>query len=95
MLKRVITNIVKLNSQRPCLLMNSLKNSKQIALTQTAAFNFSQRGRDYTPSNKKYLQPWEVERKEYVELSLAIQSAYSCKMLSEILKDNLYMLTDY
>lgn len=45
--------------------------------------------RDYTPSNKKYLQPWEVERKEYVELSQAIQSVYSCKMLGEVLKDNL------
>ncbi|KAL4509947.1 hypothetical protein ABPG72_010140 [Tetrahymena utriculariae] len=93
MLKRIVTNIVKLNGQRPCLLMNNLKGSN--CLVQNVAFNFSQRGRDYTPSNKKYLQPWELERKEYVELSLAIQSAYSCKMLSEILKDNLYMLTDY
>lgn len=51
--------------------------------------------RDYAPANKKYLQPWEVERKEYVDLSLAIQSVYSCKMLGEILKDNLQILTDY
>lgn len=52
-------------------------------------------GRDYTPSNKKYLQPWELERKEYVELTMAIQSVYNCKMLGEILKDNIHMLTDY
>ncbi|EGR31948.1 hypothetical protein IMG5_099760 [Ichthyophthirius multifiliis] len=40
------------------------------------------------------MQQWEMEQREYVELSQAILSCYSCKMLGEILRDNLHILTD-
>ena len=85
MLAKVLTNMVRMTT-------------KPQNFQGLRAFNFSTSAtgvRDYTPANKKYLQPWELERKEYVELSQAIQQVYSCKMLGEVLKDNLQILTDY
>ena len=59
MMRKVLTNMVR---------MSTKQSTPQFLRT----YNFSTSAtavRDYTPANKKYLQPWELERKEYVELS--------------------------
>ena len=49
----------------------------------------------YTYYSNKYLHSWQINRKEYVELTIALAGSYTCKMIGELLKDNLKILTDY
>ena len=44
---------------------------------------------------KKILDVWDLNKALYLELSDAIGGAHTCRMLAELLKENIHQMTDY
>ena len=47
------------------------------------------------PPGKKILDVWDIQKPLYLEMSDALDGAYTCKQLANLLKDNVHQITDY
>jgi len=48
-----------------------------------------------TGHGKKILDVWDLSKAQYVELTEAITECHTCRMVAELLKENIHQMTDY
>lgn len=72
-----------------CRTLQRLFVYKPLPLVKFPQYHFS------TPAGKKILDVWDLNKAQYVELTDALGAAHTCRMIGELLKENIHQMTDY